>query len=121
QSASARSEPGSQNLSVELPSRINEALDADLLSIGAPRPTHLRVTGGQQLSGTIRAHTSTTGAVALLSASLLIRGRTTLRQAARIVEVDRIVVVLRSIGVRATWSEDGKDLELVPPAELDLA
>src|SRR5690625_2418521 len=120
QSAIARIEQGSQNLSVEMLSRINEALDADLLSIGAPRPTHLRVTGGQKLSGTIRVNTSKNGAVALLCASLLNRGRTTLRQVARIVEVDRIVDVLRSIGVRATWSEDGKDLEIVPPAELNL-
>ena len=120
QSAIARIEQGSQNLSVEMLSRINEALDADLLSIGAPRPTHLRVTGGQKLSGTIRVNTSKNGAVALLCASLLNRGRTTLRQVARIVEVDRIVDVLRSIGVRATWSEDDKDLEIVPPAELNL-
>ena len=47
QSAIARIEQGSQNLSVEMLSRINEVLDADLLSIGAPRPAHLRVTGGQ--------------------------------------------------------------------------
>ncbi|UFU07453.1 UDP-N-acetylglucosamine 1-carboxyvinyltransferase [Ruania halotolerans] len=120
QSAIARIEQGSQNLSVELLSRINAALDADLLSIGTPRASHLRVTGGQQLSGTITVKSSKNGAVALLCASLLNRGRTTLRQVARIVEVDRIVDVLRSIGVRATWSADGKDLEIVPPAELDL-
>ncbi|SEE96603.1 UDP-N-acetylglucosamine 1-carboxyvinyltransferase [Ruania alba] len=121
QSAIARIEQGSQNLSVELLARINGALDADLLSIGTPRAAHLRVTGGQQLSGTITVKSSKNGAVALLCASLLNRGRTTLRQVARIVEVDRIVDVLRSIGVRATWSADGKDLEIVPPAELDLS
>lgn len=120
QSAVARIESGSQNLSVELLARINEALEADLLSLGAPRPTHLRVTGGQELSGTITVNSSKNGAVALLCASLLNRGRTTLRGVARIVEVDRIVDVLRSIGVQATWSADGKDLELVPPATLDL-
>ncbi|WP_159620073.1 UDP-N-acetylglucosamine 1-carboxyvinyltransferase [Ruania rhizosphaerae] len=121
QSAIARIEQGSQNLSVELLSRINAALDADLLSIGTPRASHLRVTGGQRLSGTITVKSSKNGAVALLCASLLNRGRTTLRSVARIVEVDRIVDVLRSIGVRATWSADGKDLEIVPPAELDLS
>ncbi|MFD1718077.1 UDP-N-acetylglucosamine 1-carboxyvinyltransferase [Georgenia deserti] len=121
QSAIARIEQGSQNLSVELLSRINQALEADLLSFGTPRPAHLRVTGGQQLSGTITVKSSKNGAVALLCASLLNRGRTVLRGVARIVEVDRIVDVLRSIGVRATWSADGKDLEIVPPATLDLA
>ncbi|MFC7406845.1 UDP-N-acetylglucosamine 1-carboxyvinyltransferase [Georgenia alba] len=120
QSAIARIESGSQNLSVELLSRINRALEADLLSIGTPRAQHLRVTGGHQLAGTITVNSSKNGAVALLCASLLNRGRTTLRGVARIVEVDRIVAVLRSIGVRATWSADGKDLEIVPPANLDL-
>ncbi|UFU02323.1 UDP-N-acetylglucosamine 1-carboxyvinyltransferase [Ruania suaedae] len=120
QSAIARIEQGSQNLSVELLARINAALDADLLSIGIPRAAHLRVTGGQRLAGTITVKSSKNGAVALLCASLLNRGRTTLRGVARIVEVDRIVDVLRSIGVRATWSADGKDLEIVPPAELHL-
>ncbi|HLS14829.1 MAG TPA: UDP-N-acetylglucosamine 1-carboxyvinyltransferase [Beutenbergiaceae bacterium] len=121
QSAIARIEHGSQNLSVDLLTRINEALEADLLSFGGPKASHLRVTGGQQLSGTISVKSSKNGAVALLCASLLNRGRTTLRSVARIVEVDRIVDVLRSIGVQATWSADGKDLEIVPPAELDLS
>ncbi|TDE93930.1 UDP-N-acetylglucosamine 1-carboxyvinyltransferase [Occultella glacieicola] len=121
QSAIARIEQGSQNLSVELLARINRALEADLLSIGAPRASHLRVTGGQQLSGTITVKSSKNGAVALLCASLLNRGRTRLRGVARIVEVDRIVDVLRSIGVQATWSADGRDLDIVPPARLDLS
>ncbi|MBZ2196594.1 helix-turn-helix domain-containing protein [Occultella gossypii] len=121
QSAIARIEQGSQNLSVELLTRINRALEADLLSIGAPRASHLRVTGGQQLSGTITVKSSKNGAVALLCASLLNRGRTRLRGVARIVEVDRIVDVLRSIGVEATWSANGKDLDIVPPARLDLS
>ncbi|CAM3525404.1 UDP-N-acetylglucosamine 1-carboxyvinyltransferase [Occultella aeris] len=120
QSAIARIEQGSQNLSVELLTRINRALEADLLSIGAPRASHLRVTGGQQLSGTITVKSSKNGAVALLCASLLNRGRTRLRGVARIVEVDRIVDVLRSIGVKVTWSADGHDLDIVPPTNLDL-
>lgn len=43
-----------------------------------------------------------------------------LRGVARIVEVDRIVDVLRSIGVVVTWSADGRDLDIQPPAKLDL-
>ncbi|MFP5282593.1 MAG: UDP-N-acetylglucosamine 1-carboxyvinyltransferase, partial [Actinomycetes bacterium] len=60
-------------------------------------------------------------AVALLCASLLNRGRTVIRGIARIEEVNRILEVLTSIGVRATWSADGADLELVRPATLNLA
>jgi UDP-N-acetylglucosamine 1-carboxyvinyltransferase len=59
--------------------------------------------------------------VALLCAALLNRGRTTLRNVARIVEVDRILDVLRSIGVSASWDEAGRDLTIVVPDTLDMA
>lgn len=121
QSAIARIEQGSQNLSVDMLARINEALEADLLPLGSTKPTHLRVSGGRQLSGTITVNSSKNAAVALLCASLLNRGRTVLRGVARILEVDRIVAVLRSVGVEVTWSKDGRDLEIRRPAELDLA
>ena len=64
---------------------------------------------------------SKNAAVALLCAALLNRGRTTLRNVARIVEVERILDVLRSIGVSATWDGAGHDLTLVVPEQLDLA
>ena len=124
QSAIARIEQGSQNLSVDMLARINAALEADLLPISpgsSSRPTHLRVTGGQQLSGTITVNSSKNAAVALLCASLLNRGRTVLRGVARIVEVDRIVAVLQSIGVQVTWFNEGRDLEILRPAHLDLS
>jgi UDP-N-acetylglucosamine 1-carboxyvinyltransferase len=120
QSAIARIESGGQNLSVEMLTRINSALSAELVRIGNRGPTHLRVTGGQQLSGSIAVNSSKNGAVVLLCAALLNRGRTLLRNVARIVEVERIVAVLASIGVQATWSANGRDLELITPDELDL-
>ncbi|WP_265520680.1 UDP-N-acetylglucosamine 1-carboxyvinyltransferase [Oerskovia flava] len=121
QSAIHRIEQGSQNVSLDMLTRISQALDSEIITLGGPRHAHLRVSGGHQLSGRIEVNSSKNGAVALLCASLLNRGRTTLRGVARIVEVDRIVDVLRSIGVRATWSTDGRDLEIVAPAQLDLA
>ena len=121
QSAVHRIEQGAQNVSLDMLTRIGAALDSPIVTVGAPQHTHLRVTGGQQLSGRLDVNTSKNGAVALLCASLLNRGTTRLRNVARIVEVDRIVDVLRSIGVRATWSPDGRDLELVVPRDLDLA
>jgi UDP-N-acetylglucosamine 1-carboxyvinyltransferase len=51
---------------------------------------------------------------------LLNRGKTVLRGIARIEEVARILEVLTSIGVEATWSEDGADLTLNRPEELKL-
>ena len=76
--------------------------------------------GGAKLNGTIEVRSSKNAAVALLCASLLNRGRTVIRGIAKIEEVNRILEVLTSIGVRARWLNDGADLELVRPDELDL-
>ena len=53
--------------------------------------------------------------------SLLNKGRTTLRKVARIEEVNRLLEVLNSIGVKTTWLNDAGDLEIVPPTHLDLS
>jgi UDP-N-acetylglucosamine 1-carboxyvinyltransferase len=121
QSAVARIEQGNQNLTLELLGRLSAALESELISLGPTGPTHLRVDGGHPLRGGITVKSSKNAAVALLCASLLNRGRTTLRNVARIVEVDRILDVLRSIGVSATWDAAGHDLTIVVPDELDLA
>lgn len=120
QSAVHRIEQGAQNVSLDMLTRIGAALDSPIVTLGGPQHTHLRVHGGVQLTGRLDVNTSKNGAVALLCASLLNRGTTRLRNVARIVEVDRIIDVLRSVGVRATWSADGRDLEIVVPADLDL-
>jgi UDP-N-acetylglucosamine 1-carboxyvinyltransferase len=120
QSAVNRIERGHQNLSLDMLARIGEALDSPLVSIGQG-PTHLRVTGPTTLRGAIDVKTSKNAGVALLCASLLNRGRTTLRRVARIEEVNRLLEVLDSIGVKSRWLNAGNDLEIVPPANLDLA
>jgi len=120
QSAVHRIEAGNQNLSIEMVSRIAEALESPLISVGATGAQHLRVQGGAKLSGSIQVRSSKNAAVALLCASLLNRGRTVIRGIARIEEVNRILEVLTSIGVRATWLSGGNDLELIRPDTLDL-
>src|SRR3546814_7326798 len=77
----------SQNLSLEMLARIGSALDSEIVALGAGGPTHLRVTGPTTLSGTIDVKSSKNAGVALLCASLLNKGRTTLRKVARIEEV----------------------------------
>ncbi len=119
QSAVNRIERGHQNLSLEMLARIGEALDSEIVALGAG-PTHLRVTGPTTLSGNIDVKSSKNAGVALLCASLLNQGRTTLRRVARIEEVNRLLEVLASLGVRTTWLNDEGDLEIVPPAVLDL-
>lgn len=126
QSAVNRIERGHQNLSMEMLARIGQALDSELVRIGNGSPTpagpaHLRVTGPTTLSGSIDVKTSKNAGVALLCASLLNRGKTTLRRVARIEEVNRLLEVLESIGVQTRWLNDDNDLEITPPANLDLA
>ncbi len=120
QSAVARMEQGHQNLSLEMLARIGESLDRELVTLGNSRPQHLRIVGGTKLSGTIDVKTSKNAAVALLCATLLNRGRTTLRNLARIEEVNRIIEVLSSMGVKVRWLPDSNDVEIVPPDVLDL-
>jgi UDP-N-acetylglucosamine 1-carboxyvinyltransferase len=120
QSAVNRIEKGHQNLSLEMLARIGAALDSEIVSLGAG-PTHLRITGPTTLSGTIAVKTSKNAGVALLCASLLNKGRTTLRKVARIEEVNRLIEVLESLGVQTRWLNDDNDLEIVPPATLDLS
>jgi UDP-N-acetylglucosamine 1-carboxyvinyltransferase len=119
QSAVNRIERGHQNLSLEMLARIGEALDSQIVSLGGG-PTHLRVTGPTTLSGSIDVKSSKNAGVALLCATILNRGRTTLRKVARIEEVNRLLEVLASMGVQTRWLNDDNDLEIVPPAELDL-
>ena len=121
QSAVNRIEQGNQNLSLEMLTRIGTALDSPLVSVGRPAAMHLRVTGGRQLSGSIAVKSSKNAGVALLCAALLNSGRTVLRKVARIEEINRLLEVLASIGVRVRWLNAAGDLELVPPAELNLA
>jgi len=121
QSAIARIEQGKQNLSLEMLARIGTSLDSEFVSLGHSGAQHLRIVGGTKLSGAIDVKTSKNAAVALLCASLLNHGRTTFRSLARIEEVNRIVEVLVSIGVKARWLPDSNDLEITPPARLNLS
>ena len=124
QGAVARIEAGGQNLTLDSLARISEALDAELVTLSSTSTNgavHLKVEGGRTLSGAIDVKTSKNAAVALLCASLLNKGTTTLRNLARIEEVNRILEVLESIGVKVTWSPDKSELELIRPDVLDLA
>jgi UDP-N-acetylglucosamine 1-carboxyvinyltransferase len=120
QSAVNRIEKGHQNLSLEMLARIGSALDSEIVSLSSG-PLHLRVTGPTTLSGSIAVKTSKNAGVALLCACLLNKGRTTLRKVARIEEVNRLLEVLESLGVQTRWINDDNDLEIIPPAHLDLA
>ena len=119
QSAVNRIESGKQNISLEMMARISEVLSHNIMTLNTTGKMNFRVNGGRQLSGEIRIKTSKNAAVGLLCASLLNHGKTTLRKVARIEEVNRIIEVFNSIGVKTRWLE-GNDLEITPPARLRL-
>jgi UDP-N-acetylglucosamine 1-carboxyvinyltransferase len=120
QSAIVRIEGGNQNLTLDTINRVAEALSAPILTAGSGELNFV-IEGGHQLYGSIATRSSKNAAVALLCASLLNRGTTTLRGIARIEEVARLEEVLTSIGVDCRWSADRTALTLAPPDRLDLA
>ncbi len=77
-----------------------------------------RVVGGKPLAGEVTTNISKNAAVVLLAASLLNKGKTTLKKMPKIEEVKRLIEVLQSIGVSVEWV-DG-DVVIVPPKELDI-
>ena len=119
QSAVNRIEHGKQNLSLETLGRISDVLNKQIIRIGETG-VNLRIVGGNELSGSITLKTSKNAAVALLCASLLNYGVTKFKSFPRIEEVNRIIEVLESIGVKVKWLP-GNDLEIRRPEKLDLA
>ncbi len=118
QSAVNRIEHGHQNLSLETLGRISDVLNKQIISVGEGG-INLRIEGGHELKGEITLKTSKNAAVALLCASLLNKGITRLKNIPRIEEVNRIIEVLESIGVKIKWLPEN-DLEIRRPAKLDL-
>ena len=120
QSAVNRIEKGGQNISLEMIARISDVLSSNIVTLNNMGKINFRVHGGNKLSGSIEVKTSKNAAVGLLCASLLNKGKTTFRRVARIEEVNRIIEVLQSIGVKVRWIGDTNDLEIIPPKRLQL-
>lgn len=118
QSAVNRIEHGRQNMSLEMLGRISDVLNKPLISISSGA-INLRIEGGRELSGEITLKTSKNATVAILCASLLNKGTTRLKKIPRIEEVNRIIEVLKSIGVAVRWIGQN-DLEIKPPAKVNL-
>ncbi len=74
------------------------------------------IVGGKKLKGEISVNSSKNAAVALILGSLINKGKTTLRNMPQIEEVNRLLEVLESIGVR--FEKKGRDLNIIPPAKI---
>lgn len=78
-----------------------------------------QVVGGHKLAGSIKTNFSKNGSVGLLCASLLNRGKTTLHGIARIEEVNRVIEIIESIGVKTKWVGHNT-IVITPPKEYNL-
>ena len=76
------------------------------------------IEGGKKLSGKVETSRSKNGAVALLAASLLNQGTTTLEHMPKIEEVNRLIEVLRSLKVSVEWK--GSSVVITPPEKISL-
>ncbi len=121
QSAINRIENGKQNVSLDMIEKISSVLKVGLLTFGQKGMVHFRIHGGKKLHGSIQVNTSKNAAVALLCGALLNDGKTTLRHVANIEEVYRIIEVIESLGVRVRWLNNHRDVEIVPPAKLNMS
>lgn len=118
QSAVARMEAGGQNFTTQELDRISEALGQKVISIDLS--TDFRITGEHKLSGVVVTQTSKNGAMGLMCAALINKGKTTLHGIPRIEEVYRLVEILESIGVRVAWTAL-HTLEICPPKQFSLS
>ncbi|MFA6006487.1 MAG: UDP-N-acetylglucosamine 1-carboxyvinyltransferase [Candidatus Paceibacterota bacterium] len=84
-----------------------------------PESLDFKIKGGKKLSGSIATNFSKNGSVALICAALLNKNKTTLSGISRIEEVQRLIEILESIDVKATWKAQNV-LEIVPLAVLKM-
>ncbi len=115
QSAIARMEHGDQNMTLSQIARVSELLGRQILSLQTSMD--FEIAGGRELKGSVRTNYSKNGAINMLCASLVNKGKTVLHGIPRIEEVFRYIEIMISLGVSVRWIE--KDtLEIVPPAKL---
>ncbi len=77
------------------------------------------INGGKKLHGTIKTNSAKNSAVAILCALPMIKGRTVLLDMPRIEEVNRIIEILTSIGLKITWLANHK-LQIINPGKISL-
>lgn len=114
QSAVARMERGGLNFSTQELLKIGDALDHQLIKLHREERDDFIIHGGKKLSGTVATNTSKNGAMGLMSASLLNKGKTTLHGIPRIQEVFRFIEIFESIGVKVQWVKENT-IVVTPP------
>lgn len=78
---------------------------------------NLMINGGKKLHGTLATNSAKNSAVAILCATVMIKGKTTLASVPRIEEVYRIIEILVSLGLKIEWRGDN-ELEIINEGHL---
>ncbi len=76
------------------------------------------INGGKKLHGTIEAGSGKNAPIALLCASLMVKGKVRLTEMSRVDEVESMLGIFDSIGVKYSWEDEGT-LVLNAAGELD--
>ncbi len=76
------------------------------------------IKGGKKLKGSITVNPSKNSAVAILMASLLNEKKTIIANLPKIEEVNRVIEVLQSIGLKINWQD--RELEIIPPGKIEI-
>lgn len=79
---------------------------------------YFEINGQNRLKGEIEVNSSKNAAVALLIGSLINKGKTTLKNVPQIEEINRLVEVLESVGVKV--EKDGRDLIISNTENIDI-
>lgn len=72
---------------------------------------NLLINGGKKLHGSIKTNSAKNSAVAILCATAMIKGKTSLSDVPRIEEVNRIIEIISSLGLNISWTGE-HDLEI---------
>jgi len=78
------------------------------------------INGGKKLKGTIKTNSAKNSAVAILCALPMIKGKTILADMPRIEEVNRIIEILTSIGLKVSWT-DSHTLQAINDGKINLS
>jgi UDP-N-acetylglucosamine 1-carboxyvinyltransferase len=112
-----RLESGHQHFTPGNLDKISNIFNRSVIKLG-DNTTDFIIHGGRTLTGSLTVNKSKNGAMGLLCASLLNKGKTTLYGIPYIEEVERLLEVMESIGVEI--NREGDKLEILPPKTFDL-
>ncbi len=82
--------------------------------------TNFTISGGHKLTGSIEAGSGKNSPIALICASLLVRGRVVLKDMSKTEEGQKMLEIIKSIGVKVTWLDNTTlEIDSSKPLQMD--